>query len=185
MHRSRPSSQSGPLGTTKALRIAKQIALGLARFTARRGSPSHPSGQHRGQHRRLDGEDRRLCERFPACIRRRAVPALDERAIPLAYISPEQTGASHRKVDHRSDFYSLGRDLYHLLVGHPPFEHLGPARTRHTPTSHSRRVHSRNSMRRIPEHVERLVDKLLAKSPRTATRVRAASSPTSSGACGA
>jgi serine/threonine protein kinase len=40
----------------------------------------------------------------------------------LAYIAPEQTGRMNRRVDYRSDFYSLGATLYRLLTGRPPFE---------------------------------------------------------------
>ena len=40
----------------------------------------------------------------------------------LAYIAPEQTGRMNRRVDYRSDFYSLGATFYRLLVGRPPFE---------------------------------------------------------------
>src|SRR5690606_16074488 len=37
------------------------------------------------------------------------------------YISPEQTGRTGRPPDHRSDLYSLGATLFHLLCGRPPF----------------------------------------------------------------
>lgn len=39
----------------------------------------------------------------------------------LLYISPEQTGRTNCRVDERSDLYSLGATLYHLVVGRPPF----------------------------------------------------------------
>jgi PAS domain S-box-containing protein len=44
----------------------------------------------------------------------------------LSYISPEQTGRMNRLVDYRTDYYSLGATLYHLVVGFPPFEAEDP-----------------------------------------------------------
>jgi serine/threonine protein kinase len=35
----------------------------------------------------------------------------------LSYISPEQTGRMNRLIDYRTDFYSLGATLYHLILG--------------------------------------------------------------------
>jgi len=39
----------------------------------------------------------------------------------MRYISPEQTGRIEKKVDYRSDLYSLGATFYHMLAGFPPF----------------------------------------------------------------
>ncbi len=39
----------------------------------------------------------------------------------LKYIAPEQTGRMNRSIDYRSDFYSLGVTLYHLVTGKLPF----------------------------------------------------------------
>ncbi|HLD23692.1 MAG TPA: protein kinase, partial [Sulfuricurvum sp.] len=40
----------------------------------------------------------------------------------LMYMSPEQTGRTKQRVDHRSDLYSFGMTLYHLFSGRSPFE---------------------------------------------------------------
>lgn len=39
----------------------------------------------------------------------------------LAYISPEQTGRSARRLDSRTDLYSLGVTLFEMLLGRLPF----------------------------------------------------------------
>jgi predicted ATPase/class 3 adenylate cyclase/tRNA A-37 threonylcarbamoyl transferase component Bud32 len=57
------------------------------------------------------------------------VPRSRQAAVPperlegtIAYISPEQTGRMNRSIDYRTDLYSLGAVLYHLLTGRVPFE---------------------------------------------------------------
>jgi len=47
----------------------------------------------------------------------------------LDYISPEQTGRMNRRVDHRSDLYSLGIVLYEMLTGVLPFPDQEPRDT--------------------------------------------------------
>jgi hypothetical protein len=46
----------------------------------------------------------------------------DEIVATFSYLSPEQTGMIKRAVDERSDLYSLGIILYHLVTGKVPFQ---------------------------------------------------------------
>ncbi|MDC0720358.1 AAA family ATPase [Nannocystis bainbridge] len=81
----------------------------------------------------------------------------------LTYMSPEQTGRMNRALDLRTDFYSLGATLYHLLTGAPPFHGDDPLELVH---SHIARVPaSPRQVAEIPEAVSALVMRLLAKAP--------------------
>ena len=51
---------------------------------------------------------------------------MDESRGSLAYTSPEQTGRMNRRVDWRTDLYSLGVTLYEMLTGSLPFESSDP-----------------------------------------------------------
>jgi|GEM_PF-903355 len=78
------------------------------------------------------------------------------------YMSPEQ--AQGHAMDHRSDLYSLGVTYYHMLTGEPPFRAesavaLALKHVREPPVS------PRVRRPEIPEQLDRLVMKLLAKRP--------------------
>jgi len=84
----------------------------------------------------------------------------------LSYVSPEQTGRMNCPVDFRTDYYSLGATLYHLLVGRPPFLSEDPRKLL--------RCHLHELPRApclvnpdIPTPVSDIVMKLLSKSPET------------------
>jgi len=79
------------------------------------------------------------------------------------YMSPEQ--AQGQAVDHRSDLYSLGVTFYHMLAGNPPFQGdtaLAVALKQVRETPRSMLVHRPD----LPVELDRLVLKLMAKSPR-------------------
>jgi len=80
----------------------------------------------------------------------------------LAYMAPEQTGRMNRSIDSRSDLYSLGVTLYHMLTGELPFRALDVMQWVHChiakmPPSPSSRIDA------VPEVLSRIVLKLLAK----------------------
>src|SRR5258708_5035176 len=65
-----------------------------------------------------------IASRLP---RERQSPAPPESiAGTLAYMAPEQTGRMNRSIDSRSDLYSLGVTLYHMLTGSLPFTASDP-----------------------------------------------------------
>jgi serine/threonine protein kinase len=79
------------------------------------------------------------------------------------YISPEQAKDAHN-IDIRSDIYSMGCVLYHLISGQPPFADASPVRqlVRHA-TEEPRPLaeHTPN----VPGGVQEVVNWLLAKDP--------------------
>ncbi len=82
----------------------------------------------------------------------------------LTYLSPEQTGRMNRSVDYRTDFYSLGATLYHLVTGIPPFAEHDPMELIHCHIArHPPSPRSRNPL--IPMALSEIILKLMAKMP--------------------
>jgi len=88
-----------------------------------------------------------------------------------SYMSPEQSLAL-KTIDYRTDIWSLGAVLYEMIAGRVPFKGkdlveqiIAIQEQPHTPLS--------NLVDHVPEQLERIVDKALAKNPderyRTAT----------------
>jgi len=79
------------------------------------------------------------------------------------YMSPEQCRGVKR-IDHRADIYSLGCILYEMLCGRPPFVRQGPGEVL---VAHVAETPARPSSLQptIPPSVDRLLDRMLAKSP--------------------
>jgi tetratricopeptide (TPR) repeat protein/predicted Ser/Thr protein kinase len=78
------------------------------------------------------------------------------------YISPEQ--AQGRELDFRSDFYSLGIMLFHMLTGERPFQGSTPvaivAKHLHEPMPNVRALRAD-----LPPEIERLIVWMTAKDP--------------------
>jgi serine/threonine protein kinase/dipeptidyl aminopeptidase/acylaminoacyl peptidase len=80
------------------------------------------------------------------------------------YIAPEQADSS-RQADIRSDIYSLGCTLYHLLAGHPPFP-TGTALQK-VMAHVEKKPQPLNKLRPdLPEEIMPVLERMMAKNPK-------------------
>lgn len=151
----------GPLAVDEIVRIAQQIAAGL--------SAAHDQGL---VHRDIkpanilleDGVDRVTITDFG--LARAVDDASMTRSGVIAgtpqYMSPEQ--ARGDAVDARSDLFSLGSVMYAMCTGHPPFRSESSyGILRKITDTEPRSI--RDLQPQIPEWLERLVSRLIAKNP--------------------
>jgi len=82
----------------------------------------------------------------------------------LNYISPEQTGRTTFSVTQSCDFYSGGILLYELIAGKTPFDSVDPLEVIHFHLSRNP-VPLRSVVSDLPEGLDQVVSKLLAKNP--------------------
>ena len=81
----------------------------------------------------------------------------------LAYMSPEQTGRMNRRVDYRTDMYSLGVTFYQLLTGEVPFRSTDPLELVHAHIA--RTPQSPDQKNDAHRRLSRITLKLLEKNP--------------------
>ncbi len=184
----------GPLPVVEACEVIRQAALGL-QHAHERGmvhrdiKPNNLMRTASGRTKVLDfGLARFACE--PGHATEGSEPTTAAHLTGAGsvlgtadYMAPEQARDSH-EADRRSDIYSLGCTLYHLLTNRPPFpEGTAPEKLRR----HSSDVPHRLSALRpeTPPGLVRIVDRMMAKRPedryQTAAEVAVALAPYATG----
>ncbi|MBU41884.1 MAG: hypothetical protein CMN76_01585 [Spirochaetaceae bacterium] len=84
----------------------------------------------------------------------------------LLYMAPEQTGRTNRRVDHRSDLYSLGVTLYELLAGQPPYTYDDPLQLIHAHlASQPAAIKQDRQGNFVPDTINGILQKLMRRDP--------------------
>lgn len=157
--------KKGRLTVGEAVRYTLQVAAGLDHAAARGVvhrdvKPSNIIITPTGRAKLVDmGLARRM--------ERQADRELTQSGVTLGtfdYISPEQA-LEPREADVRSDIYSLGCTLYHLLTGQPPVPEGTPAKKLHH-HQHVAPLDPRVLNPNVPDEVALILGRMMAKDPR-------------------
>jgi hypothetical protein len=183
-------TENGPLAVSQACDVIRQAALGL-QHAHERGMVHRDIKPHNlmltpsGQVKVLDfGLARFAMEPASTAISEQASTATGLTGAGAVmgtadYIAPGQARDAHL-ADGRSDIYSLGCTLYHLLTEQPPFP-KGTTREKLQLHSTNFPLWLRDVRPEIPEGLARVVAKMMAKKPedryQTAAEVAAALKP--------
>jgi hypothetical protein len=147
------------LGLPEALRIARQIASGLAK-----------AHEHGIFHRDIkpgniivakDGVARIIDFGLAKSSDVTATLQTGAKGTPL-YMSPEQ--ASGKTIDYRTDLWSLGAVLYEMLAGAPPFRGESQLQVMHA-VVHDRPPRLREVRADLPAEIDAIVARTLQKDP--------------------
>lgn len=79
------------------------------------------------------------------------------------YRSPEQAGRQNNRIDHRTDFYSLGAVLFTMITGYPPFDGVDFLELIHNHIAKSI-PDLKEIVPNIPPVLSEIVQKLMSKS---------------------
>lgn len=156
------------LETRRSLEIARDIAFGLEHM--HRKNIFH--ADVKPGNFLVDSQKARLSDFGTAYDGNRMLPPHNEDIIvcTLQYTAPERvTPKSLQNPDARSDVYSLGASLYHMLAGRPPFEVPEAQRNPYRELMYSVRFDKPSPVSRfepgVPASVEEICMRALEKDP--------------------